>query len=222
MKHKGVVIMDLETHIKINRIKQESYKNYIRDKIKDYNNQKLNDSDINEISYLIKEDYNEEKNNIVDETIELFYNHKKYKMFINKDKYINKIKKYLYIIDSIKNYLKRTYNINNDYSLYYCKYQASELIDTYKNKKEIYIILKFLIFKLSILEQKYSDISKVLYSETDNYDELKNIRAYEKFYRKTQFQQQEQIIKTTNAMSKNVKTLKYNCDKIVDNGFFGL
>ena len=212
--------MNLETHKKIYKIKQYSYKNYVIEKIKGLNI--LDERDINKILNLINEDFNREKNNIIDETIELFYKHKKYKKFVNKDKYINKIKKYLYIIDNIKNYLKRTYNINNDYSLYYCKYQASQLIDIYKNKKEIYKILKYLIHKLSILEQKYSDISKVLYSEIDKYEELKNIRTYESFYRKSQFEQQDQIMNVTNAMSKNIKTLKYNCNKIKDNGFFGL
>lgn len=62
----------------------------------------------------------------------------------------------------------------------------------------------------------------MLYREIENYEELKNIRTYESFYRKSQFEQQDQIINITNAMSKNIKTLKYNCDKIVANGFFGL
>lgn len=212
--------MNLETHRKIYKIKQDSYKKYVNEKIKDL--EVLSENDINKVLDIINEDYNKEKNNIIEETIELSYKHKKYKKFVNKDKYENKIKKYLYIIDNIKNYAKRTYNINNNYSLYYCKYQVSELIDIYKNKKEIYKILKYLILKLSILEQKYSDILKVLYSEIDNYDELKNIRTYESFYRKSQFEQQEQMMNVTNAMSKNIKTLKYNCDEIVDTGFFGL
>ena len=80
------------------------------------------------------------------------------------------------------------------YSLYYCKYQANELINIYKNKKEIYKILKYLIHKISILEQKYSDISKELYRKIENYKKLKNIRTYESFYRKSQFEQQEQMI----------------------------
>ncbi|MBQ3021064.1 MAG: hypothetical protein IJD92_02420 [Bacilli bacterium] len=212
--------MDLETHRKIYKIKQDSYKSYVKEKIKDLD--VLTENDINNILNIINEDYNKEKNNIIEKTIELFYNHKKYKKFINKDNYKNKIKNHLYIIDNIKNYVKRTYNINNNYSLYYCKYQASELIDIYENKKEIYKILKYLILKLSILEQKYSDILKVLYREIENYEELKNIRTYESFYRKSQFEQQDQIMNITNAMSKNIKTLKYNCDKIIDNGFFGL
>ena len=92
----------------------------------------------------------------------------------------------------------------------------------FKGRRQLVDILKYLILKLSILEQKYSDILKVLYSEIDNYDELKIVRTYESFYRKSQFEQQEQMMNVTNAMSKNVKTLKYNCDKIVDTGFFGL
>ena len=55
------------------------------------------------------------------------------------------------------------------------------------------------------MEQKYSDILKVLYIEIDNYDELKIIRTYESFYRKSQFEQQEQMMNVTNTKNKNVK-----------------
>lgn len=212
--------MDLETHRKIYKIKQDNYRNYVKEKMEALD--ALSKNDINVMMDIINKDFIDEKNNIINETLEISYNHKKYKKIVNKDKYINKIKKHIYIIDSIKDYVKRTYNINNDYSLYYCKFQAIELINIYKNKKEIYKILKHLIHKLSILELKYSDILKVLYSETKNYDELKNIRKYEKIYRKSLFEQQEQMMNITNAVSKNIKTLKYNCDKTIDNGFFGL
>lgn len=216
--------MDLETHRKINKIKQDSYKNYVIEKINSLgnNNNKLNEDDIKKTLNLINEDYEEEKNSLINKTIEFFYNHKKYKRFINKDKYTNKIKKYLYIIDNIKSYLKRTYKINNNYSLYYLKHHASSLVDIYKNKKEIYKILRYLILKLSILEEKYSDILKEFYKEVKNYDELKNIRTYESIRRRNILNQTEEMTKRTSIVSNSLKVLKHNTKEVVDNGFFGL
>lgn len=106
--------------------------------------------------------------------------------------------------------------------MYYCKHQSLELIDIYKKKKEIYKVLKYLIFKLFILEQKYSNITKELYIRIKNYEELKNIRRYEQLHIKSSFEQQNKITNITNEVSKNIKRLKYNCDKIINNGFFGL
>lgn len=215
--------MDLETHKKINRIKQESYKNYVKEKLNSYNNNsKLNEDDEKKIIKLINEDYESEKDKIITRTIELFYNYKKYKRFINKDKYFKKVEKYLYIIDSIKKYLSKSYNINNNYSLYYLKHAASSLVDSYKCKKDIYHILKYLILKLSILEEKYSNILKELYRETNNYEELKNIRVYETIYRNNTLKQNEELAKKTSIVSNSLKILKHNCKNVIDNGFFGL
>ena len=215
--------MDLETHKKINRIKQESYKNYVKEKLNIYNNNsKLNEDDEKKIIKLINEDYENEKDKIITRTIELFYNHKKYKRFINKDKYFKKVEKYLYIIDSIKKYLSKSYNINNNYSLYYLKHAASSLVDSYKCKKDIYHILKYLILKLSILEEKYSNILKELYRETNNYEELKNIRIYETIYRNNTLKQNEELAKKTSIVSNSLKILKHNSKNVIDNGFFGL
>lgn len=216
--------MDLETHKKINKLKKDNYNRYIKDKIDSLgnNNNKLNENDINKLIESINDDYNKEKNKIIDNTIELFYSHKKYKRFINKDKYKNKVKKYLYIIDNIKAYLKRTYNINNNYSLYYLKNVATSLLDVYKDKKEIYKILRYLIIKLSILEEKYSDILKELYREINNYEELKNIRTYESIRRKNILNQSKDILRRTSIVSNNLKILKHNAKEVIDNGFFGL
>ena len=215
--------MDLETHKKINRIKQESYKNYVKEKLNSYNNNsKLNEDDEKKIIKLINEDYENEKDKIIIRTIELFYNHKKYKRFIKKDKYFKKVEKYLYIIDSIKKYLSKSYNINNNYSLYYLKHAASSLVDSYKCKKDIYHILKYLILKLSILEEKYSNILKELYRETNNYEELKNIRIYETIYRNNTLKQNEELAKKTSIVSNSLKILKHNSKNVIDNGFFGL
>lgn len=215
--------MDLETHKKINRIKQESYKNYVKEKLNSYNNNsKLNEDDEKKIIKLINEDYENEKDKIITRTIELFYNYKKYKRFINKDKYFKKVEKYLYIIDSIKKYLSKSYNINNNYSLYYLKHAASSLVDSYKCKKDIYHILKYLILKLSILEEKYSNILKELYRETNNYEELKSIRVYETIYRNNTLKQNEELAKKTSIVSNSLKILKHNSKNVIDNGFFGL
>lgn len=53
-------------------------------------------------------------------------------------------------------------------------------------------------------------------------EKLKSIRKFESIDRNYKFQQQEQLSNTLKAMSKNVKILRYNCDKTIDNGFFGL
>lgn len=212
--------MNIEIQKKINKIKQDNYKVYIEEKIKNF--EVLNKDNINKILESIDEDYNNEKNIIIDKAIEFFYNQNKYKIFLNKKKYKDKIKKHLYIIEQFKNYLKRTNKINNNYTLYYCKHQLLELIDIYKKKKEIYKVLKYLILKLFILEQKYSNITKELYARIKNYEELNNIRRYEQIHIKSSFEQQNKITNITNEVSKNVKTLTYNCDKIINNGFFGL
>ena len=216
--------MDLETRKRINKIKKDNYNKYIKDKIDSIgnNNNKLNDEDINKLIDSINEDYNKEKDNIIENTLEFFYSHKKYKKFINKDKYKTKVKKYIYIIDNIKTYLKRTYNINNNYSLYYLKHTATSFIEVYKDKKEVYKILKYLILKLSILEEKYSDILKELYIEIENYDELKNIRTYESIRRKNILDQSKEITRRTSIVSNNLKILKHNTKNVIDNGFFGL
>lgn len=212
--------MNIEMQKKINKIKQDNYKKYIEEKTKNF--EVLNKDNINKILVSIDEDYNNEKNIIIDKAIEFFYNQNKPKIFLNKKKYKDKIKKHLYIIEQIKNYLKRTNKINNNYTLYYCKHQSLELIDIYKKKKEIYKVLKYLIFRLSTLEQKYSNITKELYTRIKNYEELYNIRRYEQLHIKSSFEQQNKITNITNEVSKNIKRLKYNCDKIINNGFFGL
>lgn len=53
-------------------------------------------------------------------------------------------------------------------------------------------------------------------------EKLKSIRKFESIDRNYRFQQQEQLSNTLNVMNKNVKILRYNHYKTIDNGFFGL
>lgn len=55
---------------------------------------------------------------------------------------------------------------------------------------------------------------------SNNYEQLNNIRKYKSIDGNYISKHQEQINSTIIAMCKNVKTLKYNCDRVVDNGFF--
>ena len=218
--------MDLELHKKLTAIKEKSNNNYIISKLKTIRDnddiQNITSNEVKLILELIKVDYNNDKENLIQSILEENYETEKFKILNNKDKYIKKQKNIiLSIIDSIKNYFSNKYKINNDYSLGYCKSYAQLFIDGYKVTK-YYKIMKWIIIKLSILEEQYSDKLKSLYRLSNSYEELSKIRKYESIDRNYRFQQQEQMSNTITAMGKNVKTLKYNCDRIVDNGFFGL
>lgn len=178
--------------------------------------------EVNFILDSIDIDYEKEKEDTINNVLEKMYESKKFKMFINKDKYINKQKKIiLSMIDSIKKYFSDKFEINNNYSLGYCKSYSSLVTDAYKNTK-IYIPLKYIIILLAVKEERYSGKVKCLYRLSGNFEELNNIRNYELIDRKYKCQQLETMNNALNKISQNVKILKYNCSKTIDKGFFGL
>lgn len=218
--------MDLELNRKLINMREKWSNDYILQKLKNIrNNNETENITSEEIDLILKsmnEDYENEKEDIIQKALEQRYKLKKFKIFINKDNYINKQKSViLRLLGNIKSYFAKKYNINNDYSLAYCKSYAQLFIEAYKGTK-IYATLKWILIRLSVSEEQYSNCLKSLYSLIGNYDELKNIRKYESIYRNHIFQQQEILNNALSKVSKNVKILKYNCDKTIDNGFFGL
>ena len=218
--------MDLETNRRIRIMRKKRNENYILEKLKSIRNNEnkknITSDEEKLIIDLIKKDFDTEKEIIINKILEFEYKHKKIKIFINKDKFLNsKKEKYCCIIDTIKKALKSYYKINNNYTLYYCKSLTNIYTDAYKNKS-IYPTLRNLIIRLAILEESYSNKLKCLYSLSNNWNELKNIRKYESINRTYEFKQQEMLTNTINVMSKNIKTLRYNVNKTIDNGFFGL
>lgn len=216
--------MDLELNRKLRTMRDKWNNDYILGKLKNIRNsneiENITSKEIALILKLMNEDYKKEKENIIQKALEQNYESKKFKVFINKDNYINKQKGFiLYLLKNMKSYFAKKYYINNDYSLAYCKSYAQLIVEPYKNEKN-YVTLKYIIVRLSILEEKYSNRLKSLYSLTNNYEKLKNIRKFESIDRNYRFQQQEQLTNTLNSMKKNIKILKYNCDKTIDNGFF--
>lgn len=182
----------------------------------------ITNNEINHIINTIKKDFILEKEKIIKEEIKSNYNKEVFKIFINKEKYINKkTTKYLDIINSIENYLKRTYKINNDYSLYYCKHYLNIFTEQYK-KNKIYKSLKLLLIKIYSLESKYNDITKRLYLISNNKEKYNIIKNYEQINKDYEEKQRQKFIKTTNAISQNLKILKHNTEKTCQNGFFGL
>lgn len=184
------------------------------------NKENITNEEINQILNIIKKKFELEKTQKIKEEIELEYIKNIFNVFINKEKYIqNKTIKYQKIITNIENILKYTYNIKNDYSLYYCKYFLNKLINQDNNK---YTSLKYLLLKVYSLESKYSDITKRLYFITNNLEEYNKIKKYEQINKDYEEKERKQYIKTTNVLSQNIKILKYKTNKTCQNGFFEL
>ena len=218
--------MNLELHRKMQKLKEKRTKEYIISKINssDSNNnmESITGEEIASIIESIRLDYLEEREKIINRILEQNYNIKKFKIIKNKEKYINKQKNIvLLLIENMKNYFSNKYEINNDYCLGYCKSYAFLYARSYEKTKYCKI-LGYVLIRLAVLEGDYSEKLKVLYRLSNNYEELQRIRKYESINRNyilEQYEQQSNIIK---EMSKNIKKLKYNCDKTIDKGFFGL
>ena len=134
--------MDLELNRKIRTKRKIWDKEYILEKLKLIRKSEDIDNITNEEVALILEqinnDYREAKEKTINSALETMYNKEKFKIFINKDKYIEKRKKViLLIIDSIKKHLSDKFQINNEYSLGYCKTYAYSVADAYKNTKNM-------------------------------------------------------------------------------------
>lgn len=186
------------------------------------NKESITKDEINLILNIIKKEFERELENKIKEEIESEYNKNIFNIFLNKEKYIqNKTIRYKKIITSIENTLKNTYNINNDYSLYYCKYFLNTLI-TQDSKNNKYTSLKYLLLKVYSLESKYSDITKRLYFISNNLENYNKINEYEQINKDYELKQLKQQMKATKTISQNIKILKYKTDKTCQNGFFGL
>lgn len=218
--------MDLEQRKLLieKRIKWDN--EYVLEKLRIFRgNNDIENIKIEEVNFILDSidiDYEKEKEDTINNVLEKMYESKKFKMFINKDKYINKQKKIiLSMIDSIKKYFSDKFEINNNYSLGYCESYSYLVTDAYKNTK-IYIPLKLITTLLAAKEERYSGKVKCLYRLSGNFEELNNIRNYELIDRKYKCQQLETMNNALNKISQNVKILKYNCSKTIDKGFFGL
>lgn len=213
--------------------REKIYEHYILNKINTINESNIKDvkrienisKEANDkILLSINEDFINEKNEIIRETVENNYNRKKFNKLIKKEKYINKnIKYYTNRINAIENVIKKHKNIENNYVSYYCK----NIIDYYlynniKENKERRITLGWMFIQISVLEEKYSNITKKLAGYTNNFEDVKKIREYEKIKRKLNLEKINNQMLLTNALCNNIKALKLKADEIVDNGFFGL
>lgn len=186
----------------------------------DDNKENITNNELKQILNKLKKEYELEKDKTIKEEIEAEYNKNILNLFLNKENYINKkSNKYIKIINIIETTLKTTHNINNDYSLYYCRYFINAIINK-DNKKNT--SLKYLLLKIYSLESKYSDITKRLYFISNNLENYQTIEKYEQINKDYEKKQRVQHIKTTNILSQNIKILKYKTDKTCSNGFFGL
>ena len=121
----------------------------------------------------------------------------------------------------MKSCFNTRYNIDNDYSLGYCRSYVGSLMVAYRNTKN-YTIISYTILRIASLEKLYCEKVRILYRVTNNLEELKKIREYESIERNYQIQQLKTFSQIASSLSENVKTLKYNCNKTIDRGFFGL
>ena len=207
--------MDLKHFKEYYKLRQELNNKYILTKLDIIRNDNINKSSSNIthneeklIMSMIKEDYIKERDNLILNYLEKEYESKKLKFFIDKSKYINKKKDIiLNKINDIKNYLSRSLNIKNDFSLAYSKPFFNILISSNNS-------ISYLIIVLSSLEKRYIDKLKCLYKLSNNYDEINNIRLYEGIERNYTNMEHTFLAKKTNIIGNNIKILRHNSNNI--------